>query len=101
MRGHSTRRTCLTCPTHPTFVTLRGAEPQPDHVAAILEDAGERRRHEHAVRDAAERAERRGVEDAIFHHGPRAVGAKRVLVPPDAVRADFLDVDETPARFPD
>src|SRR3954471_5114337 len=82
-------------PAHP-----RPAEGQSDHVAAILEDASKRRRDEHPVRDTAERAERRGVEDAVFHHRPCAIGAKRVLVPPDAVRADFLDVYEAATRFP-
>src|SRR3954470_8806550 len=76
------------------------AKTQSDHVAAILEDASKRRRDEHPVRDAAERAERRGVEDAVFHHRPRAIGPKRVLVPPDTVRADFLDVYEAATRFP-
>ena len=59
----------------------RRTEPQANDIRPILEDAAQRRRDEQPVDEPADRAERRRVADAIFHHGRRSRCPEGVLVP--------------------
>ena len=52
------------------------------------------------MREPAQDAERRRVIDAILHHRALAVGLERMLVPPDAVRSGFLQIDKASTGFP-
>ena len=81
-------------------VTLRHSESEADHVASILKDLPECRADEDAIRQPPEEPERRRVIHAILHHRARAIGLKRVFVPPEAVRALLLKIGKASARLP-
>src|SRR4249920_2097444 len=76
------------------------SKPQANHVASVLKDLSERWADEEAVRQPAQDAEWRRVVHTILHDRALAVGAKRVLVPPEAVRASLLKIDKASTRLP-